>query len=134
MIKSDRRYVSDGALPHSRTAVSASETCSESASASEYTAVRAMPSAAQVRNTRRAISPRLATRMFAITVAPALHPEDAIALRPLDRCVVDGGQAQAEHGAGVARVDDPVVVDHSGQEHRQRLGLDLLLDSRAHGG
>ena len=31
-------------------------------------------------------------------------------------------------GAGVARIDDPVVVEPPGQEHRQRLGVDLRFD------
>ena len=56
-----------------RTASSASRTCSASASASEYTATVAMPSRLQVRMTRQAISPRLATRIFVkgIGAAPA---------------------------------------------------------------
>ncbi len=40
-------------------------------------------------------------------------------------------RAHSQYGAGVARVDDAVVVEPAGQEHRQRLGLDLRLDRRA---
>src|SRR5262249_55110754 len=47
-----------------RTASSASATCGASASASEKTATLEMPMARSVRKTRRAISPRLATRTF----------------------------------------------------------------------
>ena len=39
-----------------------------------------------------------------------------------------------KHRAGVARVDDAVVVQHPGQHHRQRLGLDLTLDRGPHRG
>ncbi len=59
--RSPRRYVSPGAYPGRRTAVSASRTCRAPASASEYTATVEMPSSRQVRKIRQAISPRLAT-------------------------------------------------------------------------
>src|SRR5258705_5943194 len=85
-----------------------------------------MPSRLQVANTRRAISPRLATSTRVIIWDS--HPEDAEVRRPLDRGIGDGGQAHSQYGAGVARIDDPVVVEPAGQEHRQRLGLDLCLD------
>ena len=39
-----------------------------------------------------------------------------------------------EHRAGVAWVDDPVVVDLAGHEQGVRLALDLLLDGAALGG
>ena len=39
--------------------------------------------------------------------------------------------AMPEDGAGVARIDDAVVVEPGRQEERERLGLDLLLDRRA---
>src|SRR5262245_52970771 len=45
-----------------RTDSSASRTCGAAASASEYTATPAIPMSRTVRSTRRAISPRLATR------------------------------------------------------------------------
>ena len=76
---SARRYESAGAGPPMATARSASRTNGASASASEYTATVPMPSRRQVRKTRRAISPRLATR----TRSARLHPEDAEALGAL---------------------------------------------------
>lgn len=48
----------------------------------------------------------------------ASHPEDAEVRRPLDRAIGDGGQTHSQHGAGVARVDHPVVVKHPGQHQR----------------
>src|ERR1700683_4325990 len=47
-----------------QTASSANRTCSELRSASEYTATVEMPSSLHAQMTRRAISPRLATRIF----------------------------------------------------------------------
>jgi hypothetical protein len=55
-------------FPGSRTAASTEATCGDSASASEYTATVPMPASEQERNTRRAISPRLATSRFSINV------------------------------------------------------------------
>src|SRR5580704_11725064 len=46
------------------TASSANRTCNELRSASEYTATVEIPSSLQAQITRRAISPRLATRIF----------------------------------------------------------------------
>src|SRR3546814_17336738 len=46
----------------------------------------------------------------------------------LDGLVVDDGQADAQDGAGVARVQDAVVIDHPGEEVGQRLLLDHPLD------
>src|SRR5262249_25515117 len=46
------------------TASSAKRTCKEFRSASEYTATVPIPSSLQAQITRRAISPRLATRIF----------------------------------------------------------------------
>src|SRR6478735_5401068 len=60
------------------------------------------------------------------------HPEDAEAVGALDRGVLDHGEADAEHGPGVTWVDDPVVVHHPGQEERQALLLDGLLDVGPH--
>src|SRR5258708_12550817 len=96
-----------------------------------------MPRRLQVANTRRAISPRLATKIRVIIWvlrssrkrppqaggAPTSlsHPEDAEVRRPLDRGIGDGGQAHSQHGAGVARIEDPAVVDPARQEQRQSL-------------
>jgi hypothetical protein len=43
---------------------------------------------------------------------------------------VDGRERHAEHGAGVAGVDDAVVVEPGGDEEGVGLGLDLRLDRR----
>ena len=48
--------------------------------------------------------------------------------RPATVCGVDGRQRDAEHGAGVAGVDDAVVVEPGGDGERVGLGLDLRLD------
>src|ERR1700729_4530441 len=90
---------------------------------------------------RDAISPRLAIsslRMgviagFSLVTVPSLvtgpsHPEDAEAAAPGHRTGVHRGQRHAEHGTGVARVDDPVVVEPRADEERARLVLDLSLD------
>ena len=45
-----------------------------------------------------------------------------------ERCEMRTALSRAR--PGVARVDDPVVVDPAGQDHRQGLGVDLLLDQR----
>src|SRR5215208_510662 len=60
-------------------ASSAKRTCSDSASAVEWTATVAMPSSLQARMTRRAISPRLAMRTFLNMGTPrrALARDDA---------------------------------------------------------
>src|SRR3954468_17318186 len=89
-----------------------------------------MPMSRAVRKTRRAISPRLATSSLRMGIA--LHPEDAVAPASLDRLVVHDRQRHAEHRAGVARVDDAVVVDPRGEEQRLRLRLDLVLDDLPH--
>ena len=59
--------------PGSRTATSASRTNGSPASASECTATVPMPRSRQVRNTRRAISPRLATSSRLIVVMSRPH-------------------------------------------------------------
>ena len=48
--------------------------------------------------------------------------------RARDGAGVDGRERDAQHGAGVARVDDPVVVEPGGDGERVGLGLDLRLD------
>ena len=53
---------------------------------------------------------------------------------PLIGRIGDGGHAHSQHGAGVARIDHTVVVEHPGQHHGQRLGLDLPLDRGPHRG
>ena len=62
--------------------------------------------------------PRLATSTRCM-LGP--HPEDAEVHGAFDRLVVDDGQADAQDGAGVARVDDAVVVDHARRGSRERL-------------
>src|SRR3712207_7525431 len=69
-----------------------------------------MPTRRQVANTRRAISPRWATRRRRITALYYLsRSEDAHVLGALHGRAVHGGEAEAEHGTGVAGVDDAVV-------------------------
>src|SRR4051794_21987457 len=120
MMRSPRRYVSAGAEPGRRTALSASRTCGLPASASEKTATVARPRRRHVATTRRAISPRLAVRTLLMVIRVA-HPEDAEGVGALDRRGVDRGQGDAEEVAGVAGVDDAVVVDQPGQHRRHRL-------------
>src|SRR3954454_21177765 len=70
-----------------------------------------MPTRRQVAKTRRAISPRLATRRRRITGLPfrTSGPEHADVLGALDRGTVHRGQAEPEDRTGVAGVDDAVV-------------------------
>src|SRR6266508_1433245 len=89
-----------------------------------------MPTARHVAKTRRAISPRLATS--SLLIMPASHPEDAIA--GLGRSTMDDRETEAEHGSGVPRVDDAVVVEPAGQEQGRRLLLDPLFNHGAHRG
>src|ERR1700712_2426046 len=97
------------------TATSASRVCSAPASASLYTATDRMPIARSVRITRTAISPRLATSTVEnpAEVIGRSHPEDAEG-RVGQRGVGGDGQGQAEHGAGVGRVDHAVVPEPRG--------------------
>src|ERR1035438_10168336 len=89
---------------------------------------------------RLAISPRLAisslpigpvsswagadtTDPFGIMfVIGGSHPEHAEAAAPGDRARVHGRQGHAQHGAGVPRVDDAVVVQPRADEEGVRLG------------
>src|SRR5699024_7016860 len=120
-----------------RTARSAAATWAASASSSVCTAMPVRPSSARVRRIRIAISPRLAIRTLSIictswSVRPvrvirASHPEDAVA------GLGQGGagddvQGQAQHGAGVGGVDDPVVPEPGGGVVGAALGLVLLDD------
>src|SRR2546426_6806790 len=82
--------------------------------------------------TRAAISPRLATRILAIRPI-ALHAEDAERVGAPHHPVERGAERNAERGARVARVDDPVVPDAGRGVEGVRLLLDLLLDRVAHG-
>src|SRR3954470_17548462 len=59
-----RRYESRAGAGPMQTSSSAKRTCSDSRSASEYTATVAIPSSRQARMTRSAISPRLAIKTF----------------------------------------------------------------------
>src|ERR1700681_1782663 len=98
-----------------------------------------MPRPWAPRMTRRAISLRLATRSFWIMGAPSRpralsHPEHAVAARAVDGRVVDDRQAHAEDVAGVAGIDDAVVVEAGRKEQGQGLALDLGLDHGRPGG
>src|SRR5258708_57383 len=92
-----------------------------------------MPMARAVRMMRRAISPRVAMSSLVTVgrrVRPLLHPEDAEATAAADHVGVHRRQGDAKDGAGVAGVDDAVVVDLAGHEERVRLTGDLVLDGR----
>src|SRR6188474_3659231 len=73
-----------------QTLSSASRTCMASASAVECTATVGMPSSWQARNTRSAISPRLAMRILSNIVrgCPRLSLDDDERLAELDRLAV----------------------------------------------
>src|SRR5512134_3721445 len=83
---------------------SAERTCSAARSASEYTATVSMPRSRQVRITRTAISPRLATRTRRIRAAAFMR---AIYRPALARARYDE-PLRAE--AYTASLDDPRVV------------------------
>src|SRR5260221_14605385 len=110
------RYVSALVVPGSRTATSASRTCGESASGSEWTATVRRPISLAVRKTRRAISPRLATSrvenvgmLVTISHPDRSHPERGEGPGPPHRSGVDRRQREADHGPGLPGVDDAVV-------------------------
>src|SRR3984957_9051457 len=128
MTASARRYVSAGVPPGRCTASSASRANGSCASGSEYTATVAISMERAVRKIREAISPRLATSSFLITGPSPSHPEDAEAAASLDWPRVDGRQSDPQHGAGVTRVDDAVVVQAGADEEGVRFALDLRLD------
>ena len=79
-----------------------------------------MPSAAAARTTRRAISPRLATRADARRHQCRTTPKPAVPATGAEWAAV---RAIGQHRAGVARVDDPVVPQPAGGEQRRRLAL-----------
>src|SRR5947209_13855123 len=105
------------------------------ASASEYTAALRSPMRLTVRNTRQAISPRLATRTvgtwwglrFLSNGVMASHPEDAV-VRLGNGGVVGGGDGQRQREAGVARVDDAVVPQAGGRVIGVALAVVLVPD------
>src|SRR5690606_17829844 len=99
------------------------------ASACEYTATVRMPSLRAVLMMRTAISPRLAIRILSNI---GLHPEDAEA-RGFNRCIHRGGQTQAQHPAGVGRIDDAVVPQTRAGVVGMALSLVLLTDRRLEG-
>ena len=77
MTLSMSRYDIEGSDGPRCTATSASATNGASTSASEYTATVRMPISTHERKTRRAISPRLATRTVRIMDSISSHPKDA---------------------------------------------------------
>src|SRR5690606_11278274 len=101
-----------------KTASSASRTCMASASAVEWTTTVWMPSSLQARNTRSAISPRLAMRIF-WNILFDHHKRHAVfdRLRVLDE--------DRRHRAGARRWD--LVHRLHGLDDEQRLSLLHLL-------
>src|SRR5688500_4848724 len=105
-------------------ASSATCTCSASRSASENSATVAMPMLRQVRAMRTAISPRLAIRilemrfMVQFSIAKPSVTEHAVAHRAHHLARVRNRQADAEHVAGLARIEDAVVPDARAGEER----------------
>src|SRR5690606_20460474 len=81
---------------------SASRTYLAWVSASECTATVLMPSSRQARRMRRAISPRLAMRIFSNMAA------------------------SADHEQGLAVLDRLAVLDQDGLDHAAGVGLDLV--------
>ena len=93
-----------------------------------------MPSRRHVRMMRRAISPRLAMSTRSMAGEDTSLTSGTRRSRGCRRSasLSIALQAHAQHRAGVARVDDAVVVQLAGHEQRQRLALDLVLDLLAH--
>src|SRR6185295_15609039 len=117
-IASPRRYDSDGEAPPRGTASSASTTKGSFRSGSEKTATVAIPISRQVRKTRRAISPRFATRTLRIVFtrrSSRSHAEHAEARAARDLGRVHGGESEAENGTAVPGVDDAGVPDQGGR-------------------
>src|SRR3954453_484893 len=86
------------------TATSASRVCSAPASASLCTATERMPSLRNVRMTRTAISPRLATRTVSNTAQPSLSARKAKKSGRL-------AGALREDGVGLAHLDQVPLLD-----------------------
>src|ERR1700739_532727 len=83
-----------------QTLSSARRTCMASVSAVECTATVAMPSSRQARNTRNAISPRLAMRIFLNIMLRLLDDEE----RLVELHGGAGGDQNLLHGAGARRL------------------------------
>src|SRR3954466_9686210 len=113
-----------------RTATSASATWRAPASASLNTATERIPMARNVRMTRTAISPRLATRTVSkVWEVISSHPEDAVG-HGLQRSLCNDRKCQADHRSGVGGIDDAVVPQPCRGVVRVALVLVLLADGR----
>src|SRR6185437_4739758 len=119
-----------------QTLSSASRTCMASASAVECTATVGMPSSWQARNTRNAISPRLAIRI--LSNMPTTSFDDHQRLAELDRLAIldqdarDGARARRRNLVhGLHRFDDQErVAGHDlaadvNERHGARLGPEI---------
>src|ERR1039457_4970712 len=111
-----------------RTASSASRTFGAGASASEYTATEWTPSSWHARTTRRAISPRFATRIFFSIRSERDVP--VLLRRVLGPLSAQRLERRDEAGARVPRVDDVVHVSASGRHIRVRELLGVLRHAR----
>src|SRR6185437_565688 len=133
------RYESRAGAGPMHTSSSANRTCSDSRSASEYTATAWMPSSWQARITRIAISPRLAIRTFlnmrardrseggerscAVSAAGVLfESRPRIVARALDALRAQGELAR------VRRVEHRVLIGH----HAARIPLHERLIEALH--
>src|SRR5574343_165892 len=81
---------------------------------------------------------RVATGPFssisrAVNMVCSLHPEDA-ELRFFGRCIHRGGKAEAEHAAGICRIDDAIVPEARRGVVGVALRLVLLADRCLEGG
>src|SRR6195952_307563 len=76
-------------------------------------------------------APRSLALPAMLTPPSPSHSEDAEAPASLDRARGRRGQGDAESSAGVARIEQAVVVEPCGDEEGVRLGLDLRLDGAA---
>src|SRR5262249_42677298 len=101
------------------TASSASLTYLASRSASEYTITAFTPSSRQARWMRRAISPRLATRIFLNIRAPAVNRQRRHRERACGTVASVGNQDLLEHRLGNARLFD----DEQGLAELHRLAV-----------
>src|SRR5512145_3187982 len=98
------------------TAWSASATWGQPASASEWTAMARMPSARQARITRRAISPRLATRTLASTRSGGADGLDAGHVEGVDAPALRAprparGQGRRKRGSVEAELHEELLAD-----------------------
>src|SRR6478672_5960901 len=116
MIRGILRYESRAGAGPMQTSSSAKRTCSDSRSASEYTATVSTPSSRQARMTRSAISPRLAIRTF-------LNMERSGARRRAvsDEDFLDHLVRRPASGGGVGLEPGPAVVAGPGHTlHAER--------------